>query len=54
VARSATLLAHPELRGVLQLLSGRISASDMRRMNYAVDVERQDAAAVAAGFLGKL
>jgi osmoprotectant transport system permease protein len=54
VTRSATLLAHPELRGVLQLLSGRVSASDMRRMNYAVDVERQDAAAVAAGFLGKL
>jgi osmoprotectant transport system substrate-binding protein/osmoprotectant transport system permease protein len=54
VARSATLLAHPELRGVLQLLSGRISASDMRRMNHAVDVGRQDPAAVAAGFLAKL
>ena len=26
VARSATLLAHPELRAVLQLLSGRITA----------------------------
>ena len=51
VARSATLLAHPELRGVLQLLSGRISATDMRRMNHAVDVERQDPAAVASAFL---
>jgi osmoprotectant transport system permease protein len=54
VARSATLLAHPELRGVLQLLSGRISASDMRRMNHAVDVGRQDPAAVAARFLAQL
>jgi len=51
VARSATLLAHPELRGLLQLLSGRISATDMRRMNHAVDVERQDPAAVASAFL---
>jgi osmoprotectant transport system permease protein len=54
VARSATLLAHPELRQVLQSLSGRITASDMRRMNHAVDVERQDAAAVAKAFLARL
>jgi osmoprotectant transport system permease protein len=54
VARSASLLAHPELHAVLQSLSGRLSAADMRRMNYAVDVERQDPAAVAAAFLTKL
>ena len=54
VARAATLLAHPELRAVLQSLSGRLTAADMRRMNHAVDVERQDPAAVATAFLAKL
>jgi glycine betaine/choline ABC-type transport system substrate-binding protein len=36
---------------VLQRLSGRISADDMRRMNYAVDGEKKDAAAVVKDFL---
>jgi osmoprotectant transport system substrate-binding protein/osmoprotectant transport system permease protein len=54
VARSAALLAHPGLKDVVQLLSGRISASDMRRMNHAVDAERQDPARVAADFLARL
>jgi glycine betaine/choline ABC-type transport system substrate-binding protein len=36
-------------------LSGRISADDMRRMNYAVDGEKKDAAAVVKEFIaGKL
>jgi osmoprotectant transport system substrate-binding protein len=34
-------------------LAGRISAEDMRAMNYAVDGEKEDAAAVAKAFLSK-
>ena len=51
VARTATLLAHPDLRAALISLSGRISVSDMRRMNRAVDAERRDPADVAREFL---
>jgi osmoprotectant transport system permease protein len=54
VARSAVLLAHPQLREALDSLSGRISIADMRRMNYAVDAERRDPADVARGFLATL
>jgi len=41
----------PEARGAFERLSGRITANDMRKMNYAVDGEKQDAAAVAREFL---
>lgn len=51
VARSATLLAHPELRGALAALAGRISIADMRRMNHAVDAGRRDPVDVAREFL---
>jgi osmoprotectant transport system permease protein len=51
VARSATLLAHPQVREALESLSGRISIEDMRRMNYAVDADRRDPAEVAREFL---
>lgn len=51
VVRSAVLLAHPDVRGALAHLSGRITVADMRRMNHAVDAGRRDAAAVAREFL---
>ena len=51
VARSAALLAHPQLREALASLSGRISVADMRRMNHAVDAGRRDPADVARQFL---
>jgi len=51
VARSAALLAHPELRDALATLSGRITLADMRRMNRAVDAEHRDPAGVAQEFL---
>lgn len=54
VARSAALLAHPELQRVLAQLSGRISAHDMRSMNRAVDIDRRDPADVAREFLAGL
>ena len=51
VARSATLLAHPELRDALSQLAGRITLADMRRMNRAVDAGHRDPAEVAREFL---
>lgn len=36
---------------MFQSLAGRITAEDMRAMNYAVDGEKKDAAAVARSFL---
>ncbi len=54
VARSAMLLRYPAVRAALDSLAGRITIEDMRRLNYAVDAQRQDAAAVARDFLARL
>jgi glycine betaine/choline ABC-type transport system substrate-binding protein len=51
VARAETLLRHPEVRRALEKLGGRISADDMRAMNYAADATHEDPAAVARRFL---
>ena len=51
IVRRETLERHPEVRTALQKLSGRITAEDMRRMNYAVDGEKKDAALVVKDFL---
>jgi len=53
VVRRETLEKHPKVATALNRLSGRISAEDMRRMNYAVDGEKQDAAAVVKAFLAR-
>ena len=53
VARSSTLLRHPDVRRAIDGLAGRISAGDMRQLNYAVDVGRQDPAAVVRTFLAR-
>jgi osmoprotectant transport system substrate-binding protein len=42
----------PRARAAFDHLSGRITAEDMRQMNYAVDGEKRDAAEVAMEFLG--
>jgi osmoprotectant transport system permease protein len=54
VARSATLLRYPAAREALERLAGRITIEDMRRMNHAVDADRQDPSAVARDFLARL
>jgi osmoprotectant transport system substrate-binding protein/osmoprotectant transport system permease protein len=54
VARSAALLRYPDFRRALEELAGRITIADMRRMNRAVDSERQDPAAVVGAFLASL
>jgi osmoprotectant transport system permease protein len=54
VARSATLLAHPEAQAALASLSGRITVADMRRMNHAVDAQRREPRDVAREFLAAM
>ena len=53
IVRRATLQQHPEVATALHKLSGRITAEDMRRMNYAVDGDKKDAAAVVKEFLAR-
>lgn len=43
---------HPAVVDQLRRLDGRISESEMQRMNAAVQVDKRDEAEVAAGFLG--
>jgi osmoprotectant transport system substrate-binding protein len=46
IVRRATLEKFPQLRGVLAELGGKISGADMRHLNYLVDGEQRDVAAV--------
>jgi glycine betaine/choline ABC-type transport system substrate-binding protein len=50
IVRAAALQAHPELRDALNALGGKISDSEMRQMNYAVDGDQRDPAAVVREF----
>src|SRR4030088_508432 len=46
IVRRATLEKFPQLRGALVGLGGKVSGSDMRHLNYLVDAEQRDVAAV--------
>jgi osmoprotectant transport system substrate-binding protein len=50
VVRTATLERFPTLRGALAELAGKVSASDIRQMNYAVDGMHREPAAVVSEF----
>jgi glycine betaine/choline ABC-type transport system substrate-binding protein len=50
IVRQSTLAQFPQLRAVLGALAGKLSAADIRRLNYAVDAQHQDAAAVVRAF----
>ena len=50
ILRGGALRDHPELHGALDALGGKISDAEMRQMNYAVDAEQHDPAAVAREF----
>jgi osmoprotectant transport system substrate-binding protein len=50
IVRQTTLAKFPQLRAALADLAGKLSASDVRRLNYAVDAQHQDAAAVVRAF----
>lgn len=51
LVREPILTAHPELRQVLEMLSGTIDDSTMTALNYLVDFEKATPAEVARGFL---
>ena len=51
--KEALLKKHPELEGILNKLSGKITESQMSQMNYQVGVEGEPAAQVARDFLVK-
>jgi osmoprotectant transport system permease protein len=53
VARAEMLLRHPEVRTALEKLAGRVTAADMRAMNYAADGEHRDTASIVAEFLAR-
>src|SRR6266478_1179215 len=50
IVRQSTLAKFPQLLAALADLAGKLSASDVRRLNYAVDAQHQDAAAVVRAF----
>ncbi len=50
IVRQATLAKFPQLRAALEDLAGRVSPSDIRRLNYAVDGMQQDPADVVRQF----
>jgi glycine betaine/choline ABC-type transport system substrate-binding protein len=54
VARASTLLRYPEVRKALETLAGKISADDMREMNYAADATKENPADIARRFVETL
>ena len=50
IVRQSTLAKFPQLRAALADLAGKLTATDIRHMNYAVDAQHQDAAAVVRIF----
>lgn len=51
LVRTAVLAERPEVGEALGALAGRISVTDMRRMNRAIDEQRRDPSEVAREFL---
>ncbi len=51
ILRKETVARHPAVGQALAELAGKISAEEMRRMNYAVDGEHRDTRQVARDFL---
>jgi osmoprotectant transport system substrate-binding protein len=50
IVRRAALERFPQLRAALSDFSGKLTATDMRHLNYAVDAQHQDAAPVVRAF----
>jgi osmoprotectant transport system substrate-binding protein len=50
IVRKSTLGRFPQLRSTLAELGGKVTESDIRKMNYAVDVLHQDPAVVVREF----
>lgn len=50
IVRQSTLQKFPQLRAVLSDLAGKITAADMRHLNYQVDADQRDVATVVRAF----
>src|ERR1700720_866389 len=50
IVRRATLEQFPQLRGALAELGGKVTGADMRHLNYLVDGEQRDVAAVVRDY----
>ncbi len=51
IVREETLARHPELRGAIEQLSGKISDAQMQKLNYEIAGQGRDASEVAREFL---
>lgn len=51
IVRAATLQKYPKLREAIEQLAGKISADEMRQMNYLVEGELRDVGEVVREFL---
>jgi len=51
IVRRETLVSHPEVERAVADLAGKISAEEMRQLNYAVDGQHRDLKEVAREFL---
>lgn len=51
VIRKQVLQQHPEIEGILDELSGKISDAEMQKMNYLVDAQHRDTQDVVREFL---
>lgn len=54
LVRAAVLLRYPQVVAALRTLGDSITDAEMRRMNYAVDGEKQDPFQVARAFLDRI
>jgi len=54
LVRASLLLKYPQVGEAIGRLGGAISATEMRRMNYAVDGEKRDPAEVVRAFLDRI
>jgi glycine betaine/choline ABC-type transport system substrate-binding protein len=53
VVRTELLQRQPQLRTILERLSGLISDQEMRQMNYEAEVERHEPAAIVQAFFAR-
>ena len=51
IVRQECLQSSPEIAGAMRRLTGRLSAQEMRRLNFAIDGEKKDVAVVVREFL---
>lgn len=51
IIQDSTLKAHPELKGILNKLAGKIDDNEMQKLNYQVDAQHKTPAQVAKAWL---